>query len=88
MGNILPLRLVSALSVALYGMFIAVFMPPARKEKVIGALVVISMFLSWVFATVGFFSFLSEGMRVIFLTVAISALAALLFPVKDEEVSA
>ena len=88
MGNILPLRLVSALSVALYGMFIAVFMPPARKEKVIGALVVISMFLSWVFATVDFFSFLSEGMRVIFLTVAISALAALLFPVKDEEVSA
>ena len=88
MGNILPLRLVSALSVALYGMFIAVFMPPARKEKVIGALVVISMFLSWVFATVDFFSFLSEGMRVIFLTVSISALAALLFPVKDEEVSA
>lgn len=88
MGNILPLRLVSALSVALYGMFIAVFMPPARKEKVIGALVVISMFLSWVFATVDLFSFLSEGMRVIFLTVSISALAALLFPVKDEEVSA
>lgn len=87
LGNILPLRLVSALSVALYGMFIAVFMPPARKEKVIGALVVISMLLSWVFATVDFFSFMSEGARVIFLTVAISAAAALLFPVKDEEVS-
>ena len=88
MGNILPLRLVSALNVALYGMFIAVFMPPARKEKVIGALVVISMFLSWLLATVDFFSFMSEGARVILLTVAISAVAALLFPVKDEEVSA
>lgn len=88
MGNILPVRLVSALSVALFGMFIAVFMPPARKEKVIGALVVIAMFLSWVFATVDFFSFMSEGARVIFLTVAISAVAAVLFPVKDEEVSA
>lgn len=88
MGNILPVRLVSALSVALFGMFIAVFMPPARKEKVIGALVVIAMFLSWVFATVDFFSFMSEGARVIFLTVAISAVAAAAFPVKDEEVSA
>ena len=88
MGNILPLRLVSALSVALYGMFIAVFMPPARKEKIIGVLVVVSMFLSWLLSTVDFFSFISEGARVIFLTVAISAIAALLFPIKDEEVSA
>ena len=88
MGNILPLRLVSALSVALYGMFIAVFVPPARKEKVIGVLVIVSMFLSWVFASVNFFSFMSEGARVIFLTVSISAVAALLFPIKDEEVSA
>ena len=88
MGNILPLRLVSALSVALYGMFIAVFMPPARKEKIIGVLVVVSMFLSWLLSTVDFFSFISEGARVIFLTVAIAAIAALLFPIKDEEVSA
>ena len=88
MGNILPLRLVSALSVALYGMFIAVFMPPTRKDKVIAMLVVVSMFLSWVFSAVEFFSFMTEGARVIFLTVAISAAAAALFPVKGEEVSA
>ena len=88
MGNILPLRLVSALSVALYGMFIAVFMPPTRKDKVIAMLVVASMFLSWAFSVIGLFSFMSEGARVIFLTVAISAAAAWLFPVKDEEVSA
>lgn len=87
MGNILPLRLVSALSVALYGMFIAVFMPPARKDRVIAVLVAVSMILSWVFATVDLFSFMSEGARVIFLTVAISAAAALLFPVRDEEAS-
>lgn len=87
LGNILPLRIVSALSVALYGMFIAVFMPPARKNKVIALLVVVSMFLSWLLATVDFFSFMTEGARVIILTVAISAAAALLFPIKDEEVS-
>ena len=88
MGNLLPARIVSALSVALYGMFIAVFMPPARKDKVIAALVAASMGLSWVFASVDFFSFMSEGARVIFLTVVLSAAAALLFPVHDEEASA
>lgn len=85
MGNILPVRLVSALSVALYGMFIAVFVPPARKEKVIACLVVISMALSWVFTAVPFFGFMTEGTKVIFLTVAISAVAAWLFPVREEE---
>lgn len=85
MGNILPMRLVSALSVALYGMFIAVFVPPARKNKVIAGLVVVSMTLSWLLATAEVFRFMSSGMQVIVLTVAISAGAALLFPVKEEE---
>ena len=38
-GNILPARVVSALSVALYGMFLAIIIPPARKNKVVAALV-------------------------------------------------
>ena len=65
---------------------------PTRRAVVAGAcgaaaLVAASMGLSWVFASVDFFSFMSEGARVIFLTVAISAAAALLFPVRDEEAS-
>ena len=84
MGNVLPTRLVSALSVALYGMFIAVFVPPARKDKIIAALVVVSMFLSWLFATIPLFNFMSEGIRIIVLTVVISAAAAALFPIKEE----
>lgn len=84
LGNALPVRLVSALSVSLYGMFIAVFMPPARQNKVIAALVVISMGMSWLFATVSLFHFMSEGVRIIVLTVLISAAAAALFPIKEE----
>ena len=84
MGNALPVRIVSALSVSLYGMFIAVFVPPARKSRIVAALVVASMFLSWVFATVELFHFMSEGIRIIVLTVAISAAAAALFPIKEE----
>ena len=85
MGNILPPSIVSALSVGLYGMFLAIIIPPARKNKVIAALVIISMALSFFFAKMSVFAAISEGMRVIILTVAISLAAAILFPVKDEE---
>ena len=46
-GNALPLRVVSALSVALYGMFLAIIIPPARKNRIVAALVVISFVLSF-----------------------------------------
>mgnify|MGYP000278999655 CR=1 FL=1 len=44
-GNLLPLRAVSALSVALYGMFLAIIIPPARKSRVVAGLVAVSFFL-------------------------------------------
>ena len=46
-GNLLPLRVVSALSVALYGMFLAIIIPPARKDRIVAVLVVISFALSF-----------------------------------------
>ena len=85
MGNVLPASIVSALSVGLYGMFLAIIIPPARQNKIIAVLIVISMFLSLLFASLPFLSAVSEGMRVIILTVSISLTAAILFPVKDEE---
>ncbi len=85
MGNILPASVVSALSVGLYGMFLAIIIPPAKKNKIIALLIVISMTLSFIFAKLSVFSGISSGMRVIILTVAISLGAAILFPVKNEE---
>lgn len=84
MGNLLPIRVVSALSVALYGMFIAIIVPPAKKDKVIAALIPVCFAFSALFAYAPYISQLSEGNRTIILTVAISAAAALLFPVKEE----
>lgn len=84
MGNLLPIRVVSALSVALYGMFIAIIVPPAKKDKVIAALIPICFALSALFAYAPIISQLSEGNRTIILTVVISAAAALLFPIKEE----
>lgn len=84
MGNILPANIVSALSVGLYGMFIAIIIPPARKSKIIAGIVAVSMAASFAFAKLPLVSNISSGMRTILLTVVISALAAYFFPVKEE----
>lgn len=84
-GNILPLRIVKALSVGLYGMFVAVFIPPARSNRVIAAIVVISFACSFAFNKMSMFAGISSGVKIIILTVIISLGAAVLFPVKDEK---
>lgn len=85
MGNILPANIVSALSVGLFGMFLAVIIPPARKSKIIAGLVAISMAASFLFSKLSVFAGLSSGMRTILLTVIIAGGAAILFPVEDTE---
>ena len=85
MGDVLPMRAVSALSVGLYGMFIAIFIPPARKNKVILGLVILSFAASYVFSTLSVFAAISSSLKVIILTVALSLLAAIFFPIQDEE---
>lgn len=81
MGAVLPARLVSALSVSLYGMFLAVIIPPARKDRVVCGLVAISFALSYLFSRL---NILSAGTRTIVLTVALASLAAILFPHHEE----
>ena len=80
MGTLLPARLVSALSVALFGMFIAVFIPPAKKDKVILGCGAASFAAALLFDLVPQLSEISAGTRTILLTVVISAAAAALFP--------
>lgn len=84
-GNLLPARAVSALSVALFGMFLAVIIPPARKNRVIALFVLVSFAASFAATYLPLISQLSGGTRTIILTVLISAIAAILFPVNEEE---
>ena len=83
-GNVLPLRIVSALSVALYGMFLAIIIPPARKNRIVAGLVALSFALSFACEYLPGVASLSSGTRTILLTVLISGAAAVLFPVKQE----
>ncbi len=81
-GNVLPPDVVTALSAAIYGMFLAIIIPPARKNKVILGLVLASFAASFAFSRL--LPSLSEGTRVVILTVVLAAAAAVLFPLKDE----
>ena len=84
-GQVLPLRVVSALSVALYGMFLAIIIPAARKSKVIFGAVAVSFLLSFLVSKLPVISEISGGTRTIILTIVISAACALLFPHTEEE---
>lgn len=84
-GDILPPSVLSALGVALYGMFIAIIVPPAKKNKVLLGIVIISMLLSLGFAVTPLLKEISSGFRVIILTLVIAGMAAYFFPIKDEE---
>ena len=85
-GNILPLRVVSALSVALYGMFIAIVIPPAKENRTILYIVIVSFLLSYLSAYyLPYIKTLSEGTRTIILTILISSAFALLFPKEPDD---
>ncbi len=87
-GSVLPSNVISALSVALYGMFLAVIIPPARENKIIALLITVSMAASYAFSVVPGLKDISSGMTVIILTVVISGAAAFLFPVEEEDAHA
>ncbi len=83
-GNIMPGRLLTALSVALYGMFIAVVVPPTKGNKVLRVIVPLSMIASAIFAFAPYLREIDSGYRTIILTIVIAFIAAILFPVKEE----
>ena len=84
-GNILPPRVLSALNVAIYGMFIAIIVPPARKEKVLAGMIGVSMAASLLAARLPLISQISSGMRIMILTVLIAWFGAVLFPIHEKE---
>ena len=84
-GNILPSSVVTALSVSIFGMFIAIIVPPSRKDPVVMGTVLVSFLLSWMSAKIPVLSSVSEGTRIMLLTVIVASAAAVLFPVKEAD---
>ena len=85
-GELLPASVVSALSVSLYGMFLAVIMPAARADRVVLACVLVSFAASYAAAhLIPLTMAWSSGTRIIVLTIVIATVAALICPVSGEQ---
>ncbi len=89
--SFMPPILTNAMGIALYGMFIAIVIPPARQEKSVMITALLAVAASCLFALLPGLKELSSGWVIIIITVLVSALAATLFPIKvedEEEVAA
>ena len=84
LGNVLPGFLVSALNVAIYGMFLAVIIPPAKKNRAVFGVVIGAMALRTVFAEVPVLNKVSSGFVIIITTVVVAGLAAHFCPISEE----
>ena len=87
-GSVLPQDIRAALGVMLYGMFIAIVIPPARQEKPVCIVMILALILSCLFAWVPALKTVSAGISIVLCTVVAAAACAALFPIPEEEVAA
>ena len=83
-GNVLPESIKFALGIAIYGMFVAIVVPPAKGDVGILTAALTAIALSCSIAYIPIFGFITPGFSIIICALAASAVAALLFPIKDE----
>jgi len=83
-GNILPAMLISALGIAIYGMFIAIVVPPAKEDKHVLFCVIIAIILSCLFRFIPLLSKVQSGFVIIICSVIASAVSAILFPIHTD----
>lgn len=84
-GNILPEIVTASLGVAIYGMFIAIVVPPAKKSKPVLLCVLLAIALSCAFRYISFLSVVPQGFVIIICAVVASALFALIAPIDTEK---
>lgn len=83
-GSVMPPFLMSALSVAIYGMFLAIIIPPAKANRAVLLVVLCSMGISALFRFTPVLNRVTTGFVIIFTAVLVSAVAAKLCPVREE----
>lgn len=83
-GSVLPQNIRTALGVMLYGMFIAVVVPPARKDRAVLLTVVLALTCSSTLSWVPGLNRISAGMAIVIATVLSAGISAAMFPVKED----
>lgn len=84
-GNLLPQRVVLALGIALYAMFIAIIVPPSTKNLGVLFAVLLSASISCLFYYLPILKKVSSGFAIIISAVLSASVIAYFFPVKKEE---
>ena len=84
-GSVLPVGIRTALGVMLYGMFVAIVVPPAKADKRVLAAVVAALILSCCFRWLPLLRNVSAGIAIVCCTVIAAALCAWLFPIDEQE---
>lgn len=84
-GDVFPPSLTSALGVAIYGMFIAIVLPPAKKNKATALCVILAIVLSCIFFYVPVLNKVPQGFSIIICAVIASAIFAVFFPIDTEK---
>jgi predicted branched-subunit amino acid permease len=84
-GNILPAIVISALGIAIYGMFVAIVVPAAKKERSVALCAALSIVLSCLFYYVPALKAVPSGFVIIICAAVASLLFAILAPLPDEE---
>jgi predicted branched-subunit amino acid permease len=85
LGDVLPERVMGALCLAIYAMFVAIIVPQIRAEKTLGLVVGVSVLLSAAFYYLPILKNISSGLAVTVCAIAAAVLGAIFFPKKDAE---
>ena len=86
LGSILPENVMSALCIAIYGMFIAIIAPEMSRSRAVLTVIAISVALSCLFFYLPILESVSSGLSVSICAIVSALLGALLFPVKEDAV--
>lgn len=81
--SIMSEALAAAMEVALYAMFIAIIIPPAKKERALVFCIGLAVAITCAFKYIGFFSFISDGFKIILTSVITACVCAAVFPHGD-----
>ena len=83
-GALLPEFVRNALGIAIYGMFLAIILPPARKSAAVRFVVLIAVGLSLCFRYIPGLNQVSSGFVIIICGVVAAAAGALRYPAEEE----
>ena len=86
-GNVLPTAIVSALGIAIYGMFVAIVVPETKKSKATAFCVLTAIALSCAFEYIPFLNLVPNGFAIIICAVVASAIFAIIAPIGEERES-